>query len=76
LVAQAFQPVRGFFHSLERLCHQSEELVGNDKPPAGGRGDKRKELLANAISDAAGGKTTVDRQGQEVYEDFTFCGVS
>jgi hypothetical protein len=23
VVAQAFQPVRGFFHSLERLCYQS-----------------------------------------------------
>jgi hypothetical protein len=24
--------VRGFGHSLERLCHRSEKLVGKDKP--------------------------------------------
>jgi hypothetical protein len=31
--------VRGFSHSLERLCHQSEKLVGKDKFVRGGRGD-------------------------------------
>jgi hypothetical protein len=37
-VAQAFYPVREFSHSLERLCHQSEKLVGKDKPLKGERG--------------------------------------
>jgi hypothetical protein len=36
LVAQAFQPVRGFSHRLERRCHQTEELVGKDKVLMGG----------------------------------------
>jgi len=31
LVAQAFQPVQVFRHSLERLCHRLEKLVGNDE---------------------------------------------
>ena len=32
LVAQVFNLCEGFSHSLERLCHQAEKLMGNDKP--------------------------------------------
>ena len=30
LVAQVFNLCEGFSHSLERLCHQAEKLVGKD----------------------------------------------
>jgi hypothetical protein len=32
LVAQVFNLCKGFSHSLERLCHQAEKLMGNDEP--------------------------------------------
>jgi hypothetical protein len=31
LVAQVFNLCEGFWHSLERLCHQAEKLMGKDK---------------------------------------------
>jgi hypothetical protein len=35
LVAQVFNLCEGFSHSLERLCHQAEKLMGKDKPIGG-----------------------------------------
>jgi hypothetical protein len=31
-VAQVFNLCDGFSHSLERLCHRAEKLMGKDKP--------------------------------------------
>jgi hypothetical protein len=40
LVAQVFNLCEGFSHSLERLCHQAEILMGKDKPIGGeGQGE-------------------------------------